>query len=254
MDAGQGLAVVVRTHNYTLVYDTGAQYSEKFDAGRDILVPFLRGEGIDKIDLLIISHSDIDHSGGLVGLLDGIEVAKIKTSQPMLLQEQAADIEITKCTASQQWTAGGIDFEILHPARYTYYKTTNDSSCVLKITSRYGNSLLTGDITKAVEKQLLQTKDLQADLLIVPHHGSQTSSSTKFIQAVQPVYAVYAAGYLNKYRHPHRSVTKRYTQQNVIQYNSADTGTIDFIFNADNIQVELFREKFLTPYFIKPRN
>jgi competence protein ComEC len=91
-------------------------------------------------------------------------------------------------------------------------------------------------------------------LLIVPHHGSQTSSSTKFIQAVQPTYAVYAAGYLNKYKHPHHSVTKRYTQHNVIQYNSAYAGTIDFYFNTDNIQIELFREKIFTPYFIKSRN
>jgi competence protein ComEC len=250
LDVGQGLAVVVRTHSYTLVYDVGRSFSPNLDAGRDIVVPFLQGEGITHIDQLVLSHADGDHVGGLEGVLANIGVDQISSSEAAKLTITAGRA-ITSCKQGDTWQVDGVTFSFLHPQRQVKYKKRNDRSCVLKISSQYGAALLPGDINASIEDKLIATTDVSANLLIAAHHGSKTSSRAKFIAAVAPEDVVYSAGYLNSYHHPHPSVTRRYTAAQVRQTNTATSGEVEFYFSDAGIHKQAFRDRWFRPYYLR---
>ncbi|MDD5411963.1 MAG: DNA internalization-related competence protein ComEC/Rec2 [Methylobacter sp.] len=222
LDVGQGLSVVVQTANHLLVYDTGAKFSDQSDAGQSVLLPFLRVQGVDKIDSLIISHGDNDHIGGTTSLMRGIATEKVLTSVPQQLSEHSP----VKCTVGQSWLWDGVRFTMLAPQQG--FVSENNNSCVLKIQSEHGTVLLTGDVEAAAESWLVQTygEALKADVLVAPHHGSKTSSTAGFLQAVQPDYVLIPAGYRNQFGHPHKSILARYQQINAKWLNSADSGAI----------------------------
>ena len=207
LDVGQGLAVVVRTASHTLVYDTGARFSERLDSGEAVIVPFLRYQAIGKLDMLMISHGDGDHIGGAASLLDAYPGTPV-LGQGIEGLEAAAS---APCAAGQQWVWDGVRFSVMHPDAQSY-PTRNNRSCVLKIEGRGGTTLIAGDIENKVEKRLIRdhAAALPADILIAPHHGSKTSSSQAFIQAVAPQTVVFAAGYRNRYGFPAASVVARY--------------------------------------------
>ncbi len=234
LDVGQGLATVVRTRSHVLVYDTGPRFSESFDAGKGILTPFLHGEGVRFIDRVIVSHGDLDHRGGAANLLGAWRVGSVWSSDPAALGRD----DVTRCTNDLAWEWDGVRFEILHPAPDAHWEG-NDGSCVLRIVGRGGSVLLAGDIERGAERHLLRTQaaKLRADLLVVPHHGSKTSSSPGFIAAVAPRYALIAAGDHNRYGHPHASVLARYRAFGVNVLDSVHGGAIGFRFAAGQAPV-----------------
>jgi competence protein ComEC len=223
LDVGQGLSVVVQTREHVLVYDTGPRFSPSFDAGKHILVPFLRYHGIRHIDYLIISHEDSDHSGGFNSVRSEFSIGKI------LGNGTIGKIRLDPCRRGQHWHWSGIDFQMLHPPPAG---TTgrNNESCVVRIVSPGGSILIPGDIEERAEHRLLRLPPavLKADILVAPHHGSSTSSTEAFLNAVQPTYALYAVGYRNRFGFPHRQVVARYQERGVELYASATSGAIRF--------------------------
>jgi len=218
-DVGQGNALIVRTASHSLVYDTGPRFSRESDAGNRVLVPLLRAMG-EKIDLLMLSHRDMDHIGGAPAVLamqpqarlvssieDGHELHALRRSE--------------RCLAGQKWRWDGVDFEVLHPLASDYESKakSNAMSCVLRISNGLRTALLAGDLEAAQELRLTANPELslklKADFLLMPHHGSKTSSTGPFLNAVQPRFALAQAGYRNRFNHPVESVLARYADRQI---------------------------------------
>ena len=246
LDVGQGLSVVVQTATHTLLYDTGPKFSSQSDAGSRIVVPYLRGEGIAQLNGVMVSHNDIDHSGGLMSVLNLMPVEWLASSLPAEVALPPA-LEAMQCYTGQRWEWDGVSFEVLHPSLASYGDMTlkdNDRSCVLKVTSQVGSLLLTGDIEKNSEQQLLQEQlsQLKSDVLVVPHHGSKTSSTPSFIEAVAPSVSIFTPGYLNRYKHPKPELLARYQAAHSLQYRSDYQGEIRLDFLREiGIQVTPWR-------------
>lgn len=234
LDVGQGLAVVVRTATHTLLYDTGPRYSMQSDSGGRIVVPFLRGEGVRRLDGMVVSHDDNDHAGGMSSLLSQIPVAWLKSSLP---QSKINSIEVKHepCTAGQYWTWDEVRFEMLHPPQDSDGNQVrdNDRSCVLRISSRHGSLLLPGDIERDAERDLVGAHELASDVLVVPHHGSKTSSTEEFIGNVQPQIAIFTVGYLNRFGHPKEAVIERYQRAGSQLYRTDQHGALLIDFSKD---------------------
>ncbi|UCC57231.1 MAG: DNA internalization-related competence protein ComEC/Rec2 [Gammaproteobacteria bacterium] len=225
LDVGQGLSVVVRTRQHTLVYDAGASHSPTFDTGRVVVVPFLRSQGISRVDRLVVSHDDNDHAGGVPSLLGAVPVDELLSGVPGVVAGRQA----LACHYRGNWMWDGVEFEVLHPGE-GYRQTGNNASCVIRITAAGGQRLLlTGDIEIVVEQALLrESRDaLPAAVLIVPHHGSLTSSSPAFIRAIAPNYALFPVGYRNRYGLPREPVVERYRAVGAQLFDSIHHGAID---------------------------
>jgi competence protein ComEC len=242
LDVGQGLAVVVQTAGHTLVYDTGAKYSPQSDSGQQIVLPFLRQQGVTRLDSLIISHGDNDHIGGAASVLQAMPTDKVLTSVP----EQLIDYAPVTCNAGQSWQWDEVSFTVLSPPP-TAFASDNNNSCVVKITSRYGSVLLTGDIEAEAEIWLLKTyrEQLRADVLIAPHHGSKTSSTYSFLQTVLPDTVLIPAGFHSPFGHPHAKILQRYRELGVQWLNTAEAGAITLVYSQDGRQLEGFRQSGL---------
>ncbi len=223
LDVGQGLAMLVETTNHTLLYDTGAKYSQHSNMGRAVVMPFLRYRGIEKIDTLLISHGDNDHIGGAYSILQQYPVDRVISSVP----EQLSAYRSTRCVAGQSWQWDQVVFEILSPPA-SLFQQENNNSCVLKITTSHNSLLLTGDIEQHAENWLLENAavKLPAQILLAPHHGSKTSSTEAFIQLVRPDMVLIPAGYRNRFNFPHQPVLDRYAKHNISWFNTADSGAI----------------------------
>ena len=209
LDVGQGLAVVVRTASRTLLYDAGPAFGAEADSGGRVVLPVLRAAGIAHLDAMVLSHEDADHIGGALTVLETLQAGVLHSSLPSAhpLNALAA---ARRCAAGDSWEWDGVRFEFLHPAPGTAYRR-NDGSCVLRVAAAGGSMLLTGDVERAAETQLISSNmRIRADVLLVPHHGSRTSSTAPFISAVSPRWAVVTAGYRNRFGHPHPDVLERY--------------------------------------------
>ncbi len=213
-DVGQGNAVLVRTQHHTLLFDTGPAYAPGADAGERVLLPVLRSLGVRRLDVLMLSHRDTDHVGGAASLMQALPVDELRSSlEPghPLLRLRATDL---RCEAGQGWTWDGVRFDVLHPlpAHHEQRLKSNDLSCVLRITSAAGRrALLAGDLEATQERALVRREpDLRADVLLVPHHGSKTSSSAELLAAVAPSVGVVQAGYRSRFGHPAPPVLARY--------------------------------------------
>lgn len=216
-DMGQGHAVLVRTATHSLLYDTGPRYSAETDAGQRVLVPLLRAWG-ERLDRIVISHQDSDHSGGAAAMMAMQPQSNVLTSISVEhpLQQLGA---MQRCERGQSWVWDGVRFEVLHPSAADYERKLkpNALSCVLRVTAHDTSALLAGDIEAAQEQDLVQSgQDLQADWLLVPHHGSATSSTQAFLEAVQPSVAIVQAGYRNRFGHPRPDVLRRYSDLGVL--------------------------------------
>ncbi len=247
LDVGQGLAAVLQTQHHVLVFDTGPRFGPEVDTGSRVVLPFLESQGIKKIDAVVISHGDNDHIGGLASILKKMPVDTILTSEMEVVQSHTnsptsklknfgslMNPKIKPCYAGQHWHWDGVDFEMLHPDTIHTAKR-NDHCCVLQVRAGKQAILLTGDIEQSSEKKLLDkpntfgNKKLASTLLVVPHHGSRTSSSLDFIQAVNPAYALIPVGYLNQYGHPKNEILERYRQLKIPLFDSVRDGAISFI-------------------------
>ena len=247
LDVGHGLASVVRTHSHTLVYDTGPRFSARFDAGRAVVVPYLRRQGVGQIDTLVVSHGDNDHIGGVDSVLADIAVGNIISSVPERLPMAKA------CIAGQEWQWDDVQFKILHPADGSDLQG-NNASCVLKVTGRYGSILVPADIEARAEKELVKRegKALASQVLVVPHQGSKTSSTGAFVRAVAPQLALFSTGYRNPFKHPHAQVKARYEGQRVRLYNSAIHGAVEVRFKEGGIEVRPYRQQNRRYWFNRP--
>jgi competence protein ComEC len=225
-DMGQGHAVLVRTAHHALLYDTGPRYSAETDAGQRVLLPLLRALG-ERLDRVIISHQDSDHSGGAAAVLAMQPQAEVLTSIPSEHRLHALH-PMQRCERGQSWTWDGVTVTVLHPRAEDYQRKMkpNALSCVLRISASDGASaLLVGDIEAAQERALLQDgMPVQAQWLLVPHHGSATSSTSEFIQAVSPHIAMVQAGYRNRFGHPRADVMARYAEEGVQVVQSSQCG------------------------------
>jgi competence protein ComEC len=218
-DIGQGTAVLVRTRAHLLLFDTGPAYSPEADAGGRVLLPLLRARGEKAIDLLMLSHRDTDHVGGAATLLAALPVRQLASSLAEDHPLRGRGLPHQRCLAGQQWEWDGVRFQVLHPTEADYAQATkpNALSCVLRVQGAQASALLTGDIEAAQEAALLQraADSLRAEVLLVPHHGSRTSSTTGFLAAVQPRVALVQAAYRSRFGHPAPEVLARYEGQGV---------------------------------------
>lgn len=233
LDVGQGLSVFIRTRNHNLLFDTGARFSERFDLGEKVVVPFLRHVGVNKLNRMIISNGDNDHIGGAQSVINNIQIEDIIGRDIDKLVHTNTGL----CEKGQKWAWDGVRFEILHPQHQSYRKR-NNYSCVLKVSNAINSVLITGDIEKKAEKELLHEENelLNTNVLIVPHHGSNTSSSLAFLQAVQPEIAIYSSGFLNRYRFPKERIVERYRQLNIKQLNTATSGHISLTVGLEKLK------------------
>ena len=229
------------------------------------MIPFLRGEGIKKLDGFMVSHNDADHSGGAASVLAQLPVNWLASS----FDTTALSVEkrSIKCVAGQYWVWDKVTFEVLYPKLASYQDaglTDNNKSCVVKVTSQFGSLLLTGDIEKEAENSLLNDalqansdkglvseglinkspiNQLKSDILIAPHHGSKTSSTVEFVQAVGAKHIIFTVGYLNRFKHPKPLIEKRYEESGALTYRSDYQGalTINFM-QATSVSIKALRQ------------
>lgn len=225
-DIGQGNAVLVRTQNHALLYDAGPRYSLDSDAGHRVLVPLLQALDV-RLDMLMLSHRDMDHVGGAPAILAKQRQAVVLSSlEPGSVRLGGA---ITQpCLAGAHWDWDGVRFDILHPHAqdYAVAQKSNAMSCVLRISNGARSALLAGDIEQAQEARLVSDLGggVKSDVLLVPHHGSKTSSSAAFLDAVQAQVAVVQSGYRNRFRHPTEPVLQRLHARGMEVVNSPQCG------------------------------
>lgn len=230
LDVGQGLASVFKMADKTLVYDVGARFSDRFDAGSAVVAPYLRSLGVRRLDRLVISHSDSDHAGGVAGLLSEISVEHVDVNSDVF-----AGLDYSHCAADRAWRWGQVQFRYLHPelggeSTPLPERDQNNRSCVLSIEAPGFRILLPGDIEMLAEQQLINSSkaDLAADIVVMPHHGSRTSSGQAFVDAVNAQFAIASAAYKGRFGHPHESVVARYQSAGTEVLTTAHAGAIEF--------------------------
>ncbi len=236
LDVGQGSALLVETKHHVWLYDAGPRYSADTDAGERLILPYLRHRGIGRLDGLIVSHLDSDHSGGAASILRALSVDRVVSSIAPGHSVLNARTDVERCGSGMQWSSGTLAFAVLHPAPADYEakRSTNSMSCVVRITSGTTRLLLTGDVPLADESALL-TRDptVRADWLAVPHHGSRSSSSALLLDTLGAKAAVAQAGYRNRFRHPDAQVVARYDARKIKLFRTDHSGALQWRFAGD---------------------
>lgn len=262
LDVGQGTAVVVRTQHHSLLYDTGPAFNAQSNSARRVILPWLKSEGVTQLDQVWLSHDDADHTGGAMVLLQNHQpkqlVSHLAINHALIQQANAIQAQNLDCKTLQPWEWDGVRFTPISPPSASDHAMSNPSvskellkdnnqSCMLKIQSGRHKVLLTGDIELAAEKALLETirhgaqhvDDLTATLLYAPHHGSKTSSSQAFLNAVKPDNVIIQSGWRNKYRHPHPEVLDRYRQMNINTLQTAQIGALHVRLNPESKEIRV---------------
>ncbi|HSW15451.1 MAG TPA: DNA internalization-related competence protein ComEC/Rec2, partial [Solimonas sp.] len=231
LDVGQGLAVVVRTAQHTLLYDAGPAFEEGFDAGESVVVPYLLTRGVTHLDRLLLSHGDNDHAGGVPAV-----------RRLMAIGEEFGTPGHPPCVAGLRWNWDGVEFETLYPEE-AGTGSDNNRSCVLRVTAGGQVLLLTGDIERAAEAQLVETHGgrLRADVLVSPHHGSRTSSTPDFVAAVRPRLVIHSAGWRSHFGHPRPEVVARYAEVGAQQLTTGVEGALRLRMPAAELQPQRWR-------------
>jgi competence protein ComEC len=220
LDVGQGLAVVVRTHTHVAVFDTGPAFQSGRDAADFAVLPYLHAQGIRRIDALIVSHADMDHRGGLKTLLSELPV------QTMYVGPSISDPDARVCTRGERWTWDEVTFEFLHPAR-DFSDSDNETSCVLRVESKAGSALVTGDIEVRGEQAVLEAGLKPVQVVVAAHHGSRTSSTDAFVQASRAQLAVFSAGYRNRWGMPKAQIVQRWRDSGARVVSTSQSGAVE---------------------------
>ncbi|WP_332671172.1 DNA internalization-related competence protein ComEC/Rec2 [Aromatoleum sp.] len=243
LDVGHGLAVHVQTAEHDLVYDAGPTYGPGADAGSRVILPYLAASGITRLDRLLISHDDLDHTGGMGALLDGVRVLGVTSNLPEDRVRELDVVAALPCQAGERWRWDGVDFEVLHPVPDRPPQGDNDGSCVLKIVAPGASALLTGDIERSAERSLVARSGpkLASDVVVVPHHGSRSSSSPAFVEAVGAEVAVFSVGNLNPFRHPHPAVWARWDASGARPWRTDSQGAVRIDVTADGVRTSAQR-------------
>lgn len=231
LDVGQGLSLLVRTRAHALLYDAGPSYRGGLDMGEAAVLPALRALGIGRLDAYVESHGDNDHAGGSDAIVRAYAPPLVLATDPRRLASAR------RCEAGTRWQWDGVEFEVLHPPPHFPY-LRNDSSCVLRVQAGAAVALLPGDISTLIEDRLRRDagERLRADLLLVPHHGSRTSSSEDLLQAVAPDLALIGVGHRNRFELPRADVIARYTERDIALLDTATSGAIRIRLGPQAIQ------------------
>lgn len=220
LDVGQGLGIVVRTRHHTLLYDTGPGFKDS-DMGAQVVLPVLRKFGVRKVDLMLISHAHLDHSGGARSIAKGLPVAQVIGGEPWKV---SASLSTQPCESDKHWEWDGVRFTLWH---WADGRNSNQNSCVLQIEANGERLLLTGDIDALAERVLLKSPlAVPTDWLQAPHHGSRSSSSEAFVRALAPKGVLISRGHGNTFGHPHPQVVARYQRHGVEILDSAEQGAV----------------------------
>ena len=246
LDVGQGLAIHIQTAHHDLLYDTGPVYTSEANGGNRVIVPYLRAVGVTRLDGMVVTHQDTDHSGGAEAVLDALPVAWLMSSLAYEHPFSALPVEAQSCAAGQHWDWDGVVFEVLHPPAGQYAaptRKTNDMSCVVKVSNPHGKVLLTSDIEALSEQDLLTraADKLRADVLLVPHHGSRTSSTAEFIAAVAAPRVIFPVGYRNHFNHPRPEVMARYRNSAAQIYRTDLDGAVTVSLAAPALSIQTER-------------
>jgi competence protein ComEC len=230
LEVGQGLSVVLRTARRTLVFDAGPSFRGGGDLGQLVLVPWLEAAGVATVDMLVVSHSDDDHAGGAASLVDAVEVRQIMAGEAIAGLRRSQ----LRCRSGQAWVWDGIRFSVMHPGLYPL-QSNNNASCVLEVVAGNHSILLPGDIESPVENHLARIGALTPSaIVVVPHHGSRTSSAAGFVDALRPGVAIVSAGYGNRWGFPKEEVVERWEQAGAVVMNTATSGAIHYRVCADS--------------------
>jgi competence protein ComEC len=223
LDVGQGLAVVVETGERVLLYDTGPAFRGGGSAAESVVLPFLASRGIDALDDIVVSHADLDHAGGLDTIRAAIRVNRVFVGEPVTGVAKAR-----ACRANHGWEAAGVRFEFLN-APGASPGSGNDASCVLQVSAGTQRVLLPGDIEREAERRLLRQGRIgPVNVVIAPHHGSATSSSPEFVDALAPSLVIVAAGFGNRWGLPDAGVVRRWQQAGAKVLTTAESGAVRF--------------------------
>jgi competence protein ComEC len=235
LDVGHGLAVLVETRSFRLLFDAGPTARSGFDSGEEIVLPALAASGRRGLDRLIVSHADNDHAGGAAA------VAAAFRGLDVLKGPDVAALEGTVCVRGQRWEWDGVRFMILHPPE-GFAARGNESSCVLRVDAGLSSLLVTGDVEQRGESALLG-EPIAADVVVVPHHGSATSSSPAFVAAVDASHAIVSAGYANRWGFPRAEVRERWQDRGAAMTVTGDSGAVSVLLEPDGIAVSTERER-----------
>ena len=255
LDVGQGEAILVRTATRSLLVDAGPRFASGEDAGTRVVAPYLWSQGINRLDGLVLTHDDLDHSGGVAALLTshrpgwfltplaGIDRAALGEDGRTIM---AARPDAMTCSAGQTWTWDGVRFSVLHPPAHHYALAgygDNDRGCVIRVEAGRQSALLAADIERLSEMNLGERGVLvPADLLVVPHHGSKTSSTVEFLAAVRPRLAVIPVGHRNRYGHPHGEVLARYRGMGIPVLRTDRDGAVKVVLGSGDVRFETTRK------------
>lgn len=249
MDVGQGTAVAVQTHRHLLIYDAGPAFNPQADTSRRILLPWMGRHGYAHPDQFMLSHDDADHAGGAPLLLRTTAPRQFASSvsihHHLSQQARLKGSQYQHCHTMPAWTWDGVLFQPIAPSTtgtgIPKPWAKNNQSCVLRISNNKHSLLLAGDIEAIAEMNLLVSHGaagLKSRILLAPHHGSKTSSTLPFLQAVQPEFVFVQSGWQNQFKHPHPEVTRRYEAMNMAWFNTAQDGAIQLKLAADHADVD----------------
>lgn len=229
LDVGQGLACVVETAEHLLIYDTGPAFASGFNAAQAAVLPYLAAGGQHRVDRLVLSNNDQDHAGGLSTILKALSVQEVLTGETVAMEKARA------CRDGESWDWDGVRFTLLHPLPQDHFHKANDRSCVLMISNGRWRLLLPGDIEAEAEARLVERHGdtLQAQVVVAPHHGSNSSSGEAFVRAVSPAWVLFSSGYRNRYGFPKPEVVDRWHAVGAKTLNSADEGAIQLRIGAE---------------------
>lgn len=232
LDVGQGLAVVIETSAGAILYDTGDRYRSGFSLAEAVIAPYLQMRGYSRLEGLIVSHADKDHAGG----------ARFIRQRFLPRWQLGVGAEAQPCVAGQQWRFDQLSLEVLWPPQ-AVAKPDNHDSCVIRVSDGVHSVLLSGDIDRAAELALVQASaTLRAEVLVVPHHGSDSSSSDAFIAAVSPQVALFSQAYFGRFDFPAASVSARYRQNGVAQFQTATDGALMLSFDQPPFSLTRYRQ------------
>jgi competence protein ComEC len=235
LDVGQGLAVSVATRAHRLLFDAGPSFRSGFDSGDDIVVPALAVRAPRVLDRLIVSHADNDHSGGALAVLAAFPHADVLEGPDVRLPGHV-------CTRGERWQWDGVRFAILHPPPDAE-PLGNESSCVLEVEARAGSVLITGDVEARGEAALVRGGLAATDVVVVPHHGSATSSSAAFVAATRPRYALVSAGYGNRWGFPKPDVRARWQRSGAAVAVTGERGALTVTLEARGVSLVAERDR-----------
>jgi len=235
LDVGQGLSVIINTAEHTLIYDTGMKFYQGGDIATSAIMPYLRTLGLKKINTIVISHPDLDHRGGLESLEQRYPVDELIVNDPTFYQRGVS------CHHYPAWEWDGVSFQFF-PIQTTF-KSKNNNSCILQVKNRSGQVLLSGDIEAQAERYLAETygNQLASTVMIIPHHGSKTSSSMPYIERIAPHYAIASYGFDNRYHFPHQQAMQAYQNAHIPIYDTLSCGMIRFYLNQAQRTPDCYR-------------